>query len=297
MRPDAVGDIRIKALLRPDRLRRKSHGAAPNFSLWRNYLPKAACKTHCRLKKSPLFSTLLPNGRKKKPRTPAGCQNYMVVGTGFEPVNGKAERIYSPRPLAPWIPYHRVNWDLNIHSAIFGTSFFFNFFRFSARLRTRQNADFRRARAAETLLKPLARHHKPPVARGDYQPPAPKFRSVRISGYFFNPHRLRVFLVAEVREDDALFYAVRKRHQSPAVPRGEGGNFRAPNRHGLPSASVGIFGLVGPEQNDLPRAVRPEDFIPENAAAVGDARPVFVAGVCGNGLSPDKSNHSNRLLA
>ena len=195
MRPDAVGDIRIKALLRPDRLRRKSHGAAPNFSLWRNYLPKAACKTHCRLKKSPLFSTLLPNGRKKKPRSPAGCQNYMVVGTGFEPVNGKAERIYSPRPLAPWIPYHRVNWDLNIHSAIFGTSFFFNFFRFSARLRTRQNADFRRARAAETLLKPLARHHKPPVARGDYQPPAPKFRSVRISGYFFNPHRLRVFLV------------------------------------------------------------------------------------------------------
>ena len=58
--------LRIKALLRPDRLRRKSHGAAPNFRLWRNYLPKAACKTHCRLKKSPLFSTLLPNGRKKK---------------------------------------------------------------------------------------------------------------------------------------------------------------------------------------------------------------------------------------
>lgn len=145
--------LRIKALLRPDRLRRQSHGAAPNFSLWRNYLPKAACKTHCRLKESPLFSTLLPNGRKKKPRTPAGCQNYMVVGTGFEPVNGKAERIYSPRPLAPWIPYHRVNWDLNIHSAIFGTSFFFNFFRFSARLRTRQNADFRRARAASPLPK------------------------------------------------------------------------------------------------------------------------------------------------
>ena len=29
----------------------------------------------------------------------------MVVGTGFEPVNGEAERIYSPRPLATWIPY------------------------------------------------------------------------------------------------------------------------------------------------------------------------------------------------
>lgn len=66
MRPDAVGDIRIKALLRPDSLRRQSHGAAPNFSLWRNYLPKAACGTDCRLKESPLFSTLLPNGRKKK---------------------------------------------------------------------------------------------------------------------------------------------------------------------------------------------------------------------------------------
>ena len=36
-------------------------------------------------------------------------KNYTVVGTGFEPVNSKAERIYSPRPLATWIPYHRVN--------------------------------------------------------------------------------------------------------------------------------------------------------------------------------------------
>lgn len=34
----------------------------------------------------------------------------MVVGTGFEPVNSKAERIYSPRPLATWIPYRPVNY-------------------------------------------------------------------------------------------------------------------------------------------------------------------------------------------
>lgn len=31
----------------------------------------------------------------------------MVVGVGFEPTNSEAERIYSPRPLATWIP-HRV---------------------------------------------------------------------------------------------------------------------------------------------------------------------------------------------
>ena len=51
----------------------------------------------------------LPGPYKKIRGLPRITRNYMVVGTGFEPVNGKAERIYSPRPLAPWIPYHRVN--------------------------------------------------------------------------------------------------------------------------------------------------------------------------------------------
>lgn len=57
------------------------------------------------------ISRLFPfPARAKKIRgIPRIIKNYMVVGTGFEPVNGKAERIYSPRPLAPWIPYHRVN--------------------------------------------------------------------------------------------------------------------------------------------------------------------------------------------
>ena len=30
----------------------------------------------------------------------------VVVGVGFEPTNIRDERIYSPRPLATWIPYH-----------------------------------------------------------------------------------------------------------------------------------------------------------------------------------------------
>lgn len=57
---------------------------------------------------SPVFSPSRP-AHKKIRGLPRITRNYMVVGTGFEPVNGKAERIYSPRPLAPWIPYHRVN--------------------------------------------------------------------------------------------------------------------------------------------------------------------------------------------
>lgn len=42
----------------------------------------------------------------------------MVVRTGFEPVNSNAERIYSPRPLASWIPYlfKNLNFEAtNIH--------------------------------------------------------------------------------------------------------------------------------------------------------------------------------------
>lgn len=72
--------------------------------------PKAACGTHCRRKRPPYpaFSHSRP-AQKKIRGIPRIIKNYMVVGTGFEPVNGKAERIYSPRPLAPWIPYHRVN--------------------------------------------------------------------------------------------------------------------------------------------------------------------------------------------
>ena len=30
----------------------------------------------------------------------------MVVGVGFEPTNARSGRIYSPHPLATWIPYH-----------------------------------------------------------------------------------------------------------------------------------------------------------------------------------------------
>ena len=29
----------------------------------------------------------------------------MVVGVGFEPTNARSGRIYSPHPLATWIPY------------------------------------------------------------------------------------------------------------------------------------------------------------------------------------------------
>ena len=42
----------------------------------------------------------------------------VVVRTGFEPVNSNAERIYSPRPLASWIPYlfKNLNFEAtNIH--------------------------------------------------------------------------------------------------------------------------------------------------------------------------------------
>ena len=32
----------------------------------------------------------------------------LVEGVGFEPTNSEAERIYSPRPLATWIPFRPV---------------------------------------------------------------------------------------------------------------------------------------------------------------------------------------------
>ena len=31
----------------------------------------------------------------------------MVVGVGFEPTNARSGRIYSPHPLATWIPYQQ----------------------------------------------------------------------------------------------------------------------------------------------------------------------------------------------
>ena len=36
----------------------------------------------------------------------------MVVGVGFEPTNARSGRIYSPHPLATWIPYHAQKRDL-----------------------------------------------------------------------------------------------------------------------------------------------------------------------------------------
>ena len=44
--------------------------------------------------------------------SPKECTNgkggaEMVVGVGFEPTNARSGRIYSPHPLATWIPYQR----------------------------------------------------------------------------------------------------------------------------------------------------------------------------------------------
>ena len=35
----------------------------------------------------------------------------MVVGVGFEPTNARSGRIYSPHPLATWIPYQLKNFS------------------------------------------------------------------------------------------------------------------------------------------------------------------------------------------
>ncbi len=53
----------------------------------------------------PNSARLKINKQKKTRGTPQVFKKLVVVGTGFEPVNSKAERIYSPRPLATWIPY------------------------------------------------------------------------------------------------------------------------------------------------------------------------------------------------
>ena len=39
----------------------------------------------------------------------------MVVGVGFEPTNARSGRIYSPHPLATWIPY-QLKIEQNIQS-------------------------------------------------------------------------------------------------------------------------------------------------------------------------------------
>ena len=42
-------------------------------------------------------------------RPPEGAGFVLLVeGVGFEPTNSEAERIYSPRPLATWIPFRRA---------------------------------------------------------------------------------------------------------------------------------------------------------------------------------------------
>lgn len=96
--------------LKPARQLSSASRAAPHFRPLATFPPKAACGTAERRKRPapPVFSPSRP-AHKKIRGLPRITRNYMVVGTGFEPVNGKAERIYSPRPLAPWIPYHRVN--------------------------------------------------------------------------------------------------------------------------------------------------------------------------------------------
>lgn len=45
---------------------------------------------------------------KKNSRTPSILEFIAVVGVGFEPTNSKTERIYSPRPLATWIPNQAI---------------------------------------------------------------------------------------------------------------------------------------------------------------------------------------------
>lgn len=96
--------------LKPARKLSSASRAAPHFRPLATFPPKAACGTAERRKRPapPVFSPSR-SAHKKIRGLPRITRNYMVVGTGFEPVNGKAERIYSPRPLAPWIPYHRVN--------------------------------------------------------------------------------------------------------------------------------------------------------------------------------------------
>ena len=36
----------------------------------------------------------------------------VVVGVGFEPTNARSGRIYSPHPLATWIPYQDRNLEI-----------------------------------------------------------------------------------------------------------------------------------------------------------------------------------------
>ena len=48
----------------------------------------------------------------------------MVVGVGFEPTNARSGRIYSPHPLATWIPYRNKNKEIyrntNLRQADYG---------------------------------------------------------------------------------------------------------------------------------------------------------------------------------
>ena len=44
----------------------------------------------------------------------------MVVGVGFEPTNARSGRIYSPHPLATWIPYPKetyIDKDIDVWQA------------------------------------------------------------------------------------------------------------------------------------------------------------------------------------
>ncbi len=52
----------------------------------------------------------------------------MVVRTGFEPVNSITERIYSPRPLATWIPYQAFLKVLHSTNFLFFAKLFFKKF-------------------------------------------------------------------------------------------------------------------------------------------------------------------------
>ena len=68
--------------------------------------------------KKSTYSTTFGVDPKRKPARGHLRVFKMVVRTGFEPVNSNAERIYSPRPLASWIPYlfKNLNFEAtNIH--------------------------------------------------------------------------------------------------------------------------------------------------------------------------------------
>ena len=71
-------------------------GSCPVQVLYKNkIIPPIIIKTHFF---AGFFSFMLIEARSGK---------KVVVGVGFEPTNARSGRIYSPHPLATWIPYQQ----------------------------------------------------------------------------------------------------------------------------------------------------------------------------------------------